>query len=126
MENTRRRYIITGEAWYAATATERWDRQVRAEMSIGLDSLTDDGHYDGCIGEWIVTWEEIARGHIATRIKVFHDGWESLVESGFPEIMTELGVSGANDPAPTMEQMVEALRKRGWKDTTARLRPAGY
>jgi len=107
-----KRYIITGEAWYASSATIGWQRdKITGEMSIGVDSR-DGGTY----GEWIINWRKL--GGLAVRLEIFDDGWTAFRASGFADIMAQFeGVDYF-----TLADFAVALDAHGWKDSTLRRR----
>jgi hypothetical protein len=115
---TKRRFVITGDAWYARSAMIGWGHGVVAEMSCGLDPVDEDGNdLGGTCGEWRVVWKEITPGRPPfVQVEVFDDGWKQFVESEFHEVMAALAGS-----SPTVEQLATALAERGWVDCTDRV-----
>lgn len=113
----KKRFIITGQAWYADTAMPARERGVAAEISCGLDPVDADGNdLGGTFGEWIVVWKRIGPGALFVQVQAFDDGWKQLVESGFHEVMAALAGS-----SPTVEQFAATLIERGWVDCTDRV-----
>jgi len=116
----KKRFIITGEAWYSDAAMSARGRNVVAEMSCGLDPVDADGNdLGGTYGEWVVVWKQISPGTIFTQVQAFDDGWKQLVESGFHEVMADLANS-----SPSVHELATALLARGWVDCTERQDPA--
>lgn len=117
-EGTARKvYILTKEAWYA---DERLSREHGDHVwNIVVQSLTEDGEDDGCLGEFVIGGYDFRRnGVLSIRACVFQDGYPVLlaVPDLFPRLMSsEVGL--------TYEQVNAVLSGLGFKDVTQRQRP---
>lgn len=122
-ETRRRQFVIQAETYYADTSKQHWEPGTLAVLRLGLDAFTPDGHYDGNIGEWSLIWREITDGWVAIQLRAHDDSWKAFTETGFHEVMAELGTTEYRQPSATLEEVTRLLIDRGWVDATERVAP---
>lgn len=108
------RYVVTDEAWYFHAIRSLREPRVECEMVVGIDALTTDGHDDGCIAEWTITFVQ----GIGAHHHVFPESFPALsVLIEDLDYLTEL------TDAISPNSVRSTLDRLGFRDTTARINP---
>lgn len=90
-----------------------------AELAIGIDDLTSDE--GGDVAEWGLVWTTLG----GVLLRAYEDSWKPMVESGFPEILADLGPALNDIDAANLQvdQVIAKLLELGWEDRTERTDP---
>lgn len=115
-------YYILSESWYARTAMasqKQEDPSFVDEIMVGL-YYGEDG---GCYGEFGIRFKRLGRYGVYPRLEAYSDSWDVIEKMA--DFMKELAkIDRARKESegnpPSKEQIIELMKKLGFKDLTKR------
>lgn len=107
-----KQYIIENDAWYTSVAPI--ENNYTDEVTVGF--YHEDGSTEG---SFAIRWYPVGfPSQSSARIEAFHDSWRVL--SKCRDLIDDLG---SLEELPSVRDVLDALDRNGFKDTTPRTSP---